>query len=791
MEVVLSRVDYAHVGTTSKGCLCVIQNQSPVGRAEDQPITFAEDGGEKAEKLGRRGRRGSRKGMAIAAEDKVVIGGQNGVLLCMERRNNDTNILFKTPPGPPISRIYLGGALGSVQDKAFVACGTEVRGYSRKGKQFLTFESNLTEDIRSLFVYGVDMFIGGTNSLYNFHDCVEKSHFSCADPITDCVCLPVTEGGWVGRGLTPVLACADKTIKVLDGSRLVYDVPVCDVPTVLHLFCNDGGYNKQKVLFGCRNGVIGLVDLGVDYSNVSQQMETKSFAAVTSIHCYPLLDQKGSRPDVVVGKEDGLIELYAVDENDTLAFRQLVQCEESITGLCCGRVGSPNFAEIVVSTYSGWVFSLTTEPVFSMSGSSATTNRQNETGGGENDSQSAAMAPQMEVKVQQMRMELDQLESRVRTERERFHGEISAAAQQQQTGGAVQQSLLPVAELAPAAFTVNDRFALRKELACYTLFVELSVPIDYVLMQSDVKVDLLDVERNSAVTSKTEPELGSGNALLAVYRCQADITRMEMRIRSIEGQFGTLRLYIVPRLNPLTCKMRSYPIKPLALHERVHQFDESRPMNVLSLVGPFSIHEAHSWLVLCVAEVPERCPQAETVTFNFRSTFNGGTMLQASYSKGRAIYRSDNLSTIVILRDVITRIVTVNQLKVHISCDMNSESIGNTLALIWPRLEHQIMLVKRLQLANGLKELEASFEDISYLNTELRSVLESQDKLQEEVDSQAVYFDRILGIITDLYIDKYKMLGQNVKHKAKELLQMLHDSECTLETLQTFFNTKQ
>jgi Bardet-Biedl syndrome 7 protein len=81
----------------------------------------------------------------------------------------------------------------------------------------------------------------------------------------------------------------------------------------------------------------------------------------------------------------------------------------------------------------------------------------------------------------------------------------------------------------------------------------------------------------------------------------------------------------------LSFQMRSYPIKPLALHERVHSFDETRPMNTLTLTGPFSIAEAHSWLVLCLAEVPERCPQAETVTFNFRSTFNGGTQLQANY----------------------------------------------------------------------------------------------------------------------------------------------------------------
>jgi hypothetical protein len=38
-----------------------------------------------------------------------------------------------------------------------------------------------------------------------------------------------------------------------------------------------------------------------------------------AIHCYPMMADSG-RPDVVVGKEDGLIELYAVDENDTVGI---------------------------------------------------------------------------------------------------------------------------------------------------------------------------------------------------------------------------------------------------------------------------------------------------------------------------------------------------------------------------------------------------------------------------------------------------------------------------------------
>lgn len=107
-----------------------------------------------------------------------------------------------------------------------------------------------------------------------------------------------------------------------------------------------------------------------------------------------------------------------------------------------------------------------------------------------------------------------------------------------------------------------------------------------------------------------------------------------------------------------------------------------------------------------------------------------------------------------------------------------------------------------------MQELEASFEDISYLNPELRSILANHDKLHEEVglgpptepdltqtpsrqvENQTVYFDRILGIIMDLYIDKHKMMGQNVKGRAKELLVLLHDADCTLEALQEFFNSK-
>ena len=68
----------------------------------------------------------------------------------------------------------------------------------------------------------------------------------------------------------------------------------------------------------------------------------------------------------------------------------------------------------------------------------------------------------------------------------------------------------------------------------------------------------------------------SGNALLATYRCQANTTRLEIKIRTIEGQYGTLLAYIPPRLQPKCCQVQQYQIKPLSLHMRTHKFDEGR-----------------------------------------------------------------------------------------------------------------------------------------------------------------------------------------------------------------------
>lgn len=70
--------------------------------------------------------------------------------------------------------------------------------------------------------------------------------------------------------------------------------------------------------------------------------------------------------------------------------------------------------------------------------------------------------------------------------------------------------------------------------------------------------------------------LQSGNSVLATYRCQLNTVRLEMKFQVDEGIKGTLQTYITPQSKPKSCHRKTFKIKPLSLHCRVHELDENR-----------------------------------------------------------------------------------------------------------------------------------------------------------------------------------------------------------------------
>ena len=94
-------------------------------------------------------------------------------------------------------------------------------------------------------------------------------------------------------------------------------------------------------------------------------------------------------------------------------------------------------------------------------------------------------------------------------------------------------------------------------------------------------------------------------------------------------------------------------------------------MNLLKISGSFSLPEVHSWVVACLPEVPARL-QGEEASFAFRNTFLD-TLLLCDYRRGEATFRSDSLTTLAIVKEVVTKEATARKIQIQVRGGAASE----------------------------------------------------------------------------------------------------------------------
>merc|ERR1719436_817727 len=236
-----------------------------------------------------------------------------------------------------------------------------------------------------------------------------------------------------------------------------------------------------------------------------------------------------------------------------------------------------------------------------------------------------------------------------------------------------------------ATTKVSHRFNLNSEEACYILTIESQTPLELISLRADVEVDLLDHEGTSAILSRSKGD--PVNPLLATYRMQEPGSRFQIRLRTVEGANGLISCFVLPQTSPKTAHLVSLAVKPLSLHEKITEVPPDIPMNELKLTGQFTVMDMHQWLAMCVNELPSR-PTDDEMTIAYKSTFVG-TVLHGKYAKGTASFRSDSITTISVLKDLISREATARKISVSVNVEVREETFPRFLELIHPKLEFQ------------------------------------------------------------------------------------------------------
>lgn len=732
---------------------------------------------------------------------KIAVGDDSGCLTVFYMKKGEVQTEWKSPP---LGREATCVVQQVAKDKIFVGCGQSIHGFTRKGKEFVKIKTNLTETINFIFVDENMIWTGGEYIMNIYDKCKDYGFAMIKDRINDLTCAPIA----AGDVLSAIVACQDKFLRVYAGENLHHEFSVEGPGTALGFYGTPPVEQEMRkpgdrvqLLYGTEQGIVGLCTIDAKAmrrkAGISEPKQRPGMSALGAgarrarVCALRTADiSKSGAVDVIVGREDGNLEVWSIGDGisspssarleeipPNLLYETCLQ--ESIQAIGHGNITGGDHNEIVLTTYGGKVLAFTpNQAARDPTGTEMATQEESGVpgagmigammGGAKKRTSQGDEGPMRQEKDRRYKVlekEVDTLKAALEKEKQsyqKFSGEHIAMQ---------------------TTTKVSHRFNLNSDEACYVLTIEAQCPLELVCLRADVEVDLLDHDGTIAILSKSKGD--PDNPLLATYRMQESGSRFQVKLRTVEGLSGNISCFVLPQTNPKTAHLVNLGVKPLSLHEKLTKPPKEYPMSELKLSGPFSVMDMHQWLGMCLNELPSR-PTDDEMLIMYRSTFVG-TVLVGRYSKGFATFKSDSITTISVLKDLITQEATARKISVAINVDVKNESFPRFLELMHPKLEFQHSLTQQVRMVEPLREVQLQEGDTDFLSPDFRDILQHASEIQQQFELQPQRLAFLHNMVVAAYRHKWKLRGhQCVDHRVKGLERLLENYN--LDQISGFFD---
>ena len=211
-------------------------------------------------------------------------------------------------------------------------------------------------------------------------------------------------------------------------------------------------------------------------------------------------------------------------------------------------------------------------------------------------------------------------------------------------------------------FKVSSKMNLIPEDGAYMLIIDSKLPIQSIVLQSKQNVDILKIKDNIAkiyaVKETQDPSIQMMAQLVIEGEGNQNVhNRIEIKIRTSEGQQGNINALIIPK-DSQACQNIEIPLKPLNLHQKIEEFqpEESMLLNKIIIKAKnLDLEDSLMWLQNILPDVPsfvdDRKPQ---VVFAYKSSFIGSVILVTIYQPkmgvGELMIQTDNYSVLTIMK---------------------------------------------------------------------------------------------------------------------------------------------
>ncbi|KAL0839587.1 hypothetical protein ABMA28_016276 [Loxostege sticticalis] len=690
-------------------------------------------------------------GPAPRAQQKFVIGDKNGVLQCLSIKDEEPVVQFKTLPGKPITSVQLASIYGTASDKIFAASGNEVKGYTRKGKVFLTIETSVSETITSMSVLGGDLILCSGRTVTCYRDLRELHSYICEDRVLDIAAFVAPNSTRI-RLLALV---ANKGAVILENGQLVTHAAISSgpsrlaIPQSLHT-------SDIRAFYGAADGCIGLIAYEDSVLTNKCLMDGRGLGSVVCMGWF--LGNGGTH--LAVGRHDGSIQLYLIDmenfaEKPRLKFTYF--CGEPVTSVAGGCIGSDEH-ELLATTFSGRIFALRSRR--QVSGSSL----------------SNLPLDALTARRSKLETEVARLEKQTANEREKY----------QRSTRSLQAGLS-----APPLLDIQCEISGATGDGWQEARITSAVPLDMLFIYCSQK---LDMQTDSAAVLSVCSSQGTTQDLLATVRCQAGTRRLWVKMRqSLHSAVRTsesvkVLIYALPAGAPRVARLipLRLPVLPYySQHEHPELDNETRSWCQVRVSGSFSVAEMTSWLT---EALPGDLPRPSSNVVFARSHTLLKTFLVCQYQRGNAVFKSDNISTIAILRDMISNCSVEKSIRVEISCEIPGECCLKAFIRIQDFYTEEYKKYQDLTLKKALRALDL---DDNAINEEEPILCEDYRRVWNLADDDLdkTHFKELLEIIQQWYTDWHELSlhSKAFNNNKKILYNALQNCEID-EIMQVFSN---
>ncbi|XP_068627973.1 Bardet-Biedl syndrome 7 protein homolog [Battus philenor] len=682
-------------------------------------------------------------------QQKFAIGDKNGVLQCLYIKDEEPVVQFKTLPGKPITTVHVASANGNYVDKIFAASGNEIKGYTRKGKVFLTIETSVSETITSMCIVGSDIILCSGCTITYYRDLREIFTFCCEDRVLDIAGFATPNSNRVRL----LLLIANKGAIVIENGELLAQIHIAAGPSRLTTLPAPRS-SEVCVFYGAANGSIGLIKYETELTNKCI-VEGGSLGQIVCMGWF--FNNVGAH--LAVGRHDGSVQLYFVDLdnfNEKPRVKFTYFCGEPITSVCGGCVGADE-SELLVSTFSGRIFALRSQRL--ISGSMVPKN---------------VTADALTSRRTKLELEIARLEKQTANEREKYQRNTRSL----NTGLSTPPLLDIACELKGAMLN-----------GWQEVVVTAGVPLDMLFIYGNKQLEL---KTDNAAVSSVCPSQGTYSEVLATVRCQIGTRRIWLQIRtSLESILDSTEttqvlLYVLPASAPRVARLIKLTLPALPQyfqHVDLQEVDrdDNRVWCDLGVSGGFSVAEMTSWLN---EALPGDLPRpAASISFA-RLHCPLKTILICRYQRGKASFKSDNISTISILKYLLSNCSMKKAIRLNITCDVPPDCCVELFKGLVP------------DFLSEYKRNEDRFikEAIGALDLDQNTINESEESLCEEymkiwkssVDdtSDKLLFNDLVATVEQWYFDYCKLLLRESHYNNNKLRLKAALQKCQVEEIE-------